>query len=97
MTSENAITAATNSVRNPTITLYSGGNWVQFSARNLPSGTWSTAARKNENVMDAMPTSRRIVPWTQPRMKHPNRPMMMSTSTMLIVRRNSVMFTHPPS
>ena len=35
------------------MTLYSVGNCVQFSARNSPSGTESTAARKNEKVIDS--------------------------------------------
>ena len=64
MTSVDATTPATKIRRYPIITEYSGGYCCQFLARNSPSqNVLRVSARKNENTIDAIPSSLRMVPW----------------------------------
>ena len=70
MMSENAIVEATNTIRNPSITAYSSGNWFQFSARNGPMKPRRLAANRNENSIEPRPSSRRIVPCMESEDEH---------------------------
>ena len=63
--------AATNTEQEADHVLYSGENCVQFSAEEVAQRLDRLAAKKNENRIEAMPMSRRMVPWANPRTKKP--------------------------
>ena len=80
---------ATNTVPNPIIVLYSFENCVQLLPRYPPSGSAMLAAKRNENRIDAMPISRRMVPWAKPSTKNAMRYRKMSRSIVSIPPRNA--------
>ena len=61
-----------------------GGNCVQFCAEELASGSARFAASRNENRIEPMPSSRRIVPCAKPSTKKPMKNRTMSRSTVPI-------------
>ena len=69
--SRTATAAATKTIRNPIMyAVLQCGNCVQFVGQEVAQGAvGAVGGRKNENRMDAIPSSRRMVPWTEPRTK----------------------------